>query len=243
MKKKYLAYFIAVAWQGAALSVYSDVIFDVDFEDPPHSLGSAPATGSGPGEPTTADNFVIASGVADFSTQVAMLGTDTAGGSMVFIPSSTFDSGFLTFSWDLAMLVPDDSQSTLQTTLLVSRPAGPDPLTIVQVNYSFDGSVTVTTPESGTSLAGTWTLDEAASYQLAFDLNNDIYDFFIDGSQVVFDDPIGASTVVNHTYFQRPFGSPSFAIDDVQWQVIPEPSTVALLFLALGVVAFRRFHC
>ncbi|NCC51765.1 MAG: PEP-CTERM sorting domain-containing protein [Spartobacteria bacterium] len=239
IKKKYLACFVLTALQAAAIGVYSDVIYDVDFENPPHTLGSAPVTGSGSDRPTDHNGFgwTISSGVADLSSQVAVV-DDTGFEFMSFFPGPTFDSQILTLSWDFAVLSTDNSESLLQGSMTVNSPTGPG--TLINVSYLFDGTVRVFDQVTGDQGVSTWTLGQSAEYSLLIDLDSDSYDFLVDGSPLLVDNPLDPSEDLDRVNFYRPFGSPSYAIDNFQWQIIPEPSTIALMLLALGGLAVGR---
>ncbi len=242
MKTKSLIRLLTAALQVAGPSVFSDVIYDVDFENPPHVLGSAPVTGSGSDRPTADNGFgwTIAENVADFSSQVAVVG-GKGFEFMQFFPGSTYDSQILTLSWEFAMLSTDNSESTLQGSMTVGSPTGP--ATLINVRYSFDGTVTVFDQLSGNQGAGTWTLAQSAQYALLIDFDSDNYDFLVNGSPVLTDRPIDSNEDMDRINFYRPFGSPSYAIDNFQWEIIPEPSSLILViigFVGVLVAKLRR---
>lgn len=216
----------------------AEFIFNIDFEDPPHVVGSAPATGGGPGAPTTSTSMTIATGVADYGTQVAVMDPATSLGGLGFFTGETYNDGIHAISWEWALA--QAGGGLLEAAFFVTSYAGPG--TLIQVSYRPNGSIGVTDQVSGNQDVGIWTLNESASYRIVLNFDADKYDFFIDGNQVLFGSPLDPIQNIAATSFQRPFGSPSFAIDNFQWQIIPEPGSIWLVVGGgwLVVRAWRR---
>ncbi|MBU0679003.1 MAG: PEP-CTERM sorting domain-containing protein, partial [Verrucomicrobia bacterium] len=207
-------------------------------ENPPHVLGSQPATGSGSDRPTSHNGFgwTISQNVADFSSQVAVVG-GSGYEFMGFNPGTTFTSAIAVISRELAVL---QTGTDPQANVSVAGSSLPDP---VHVDYLADGRVNVYDAVSGVATVGTWTLNQSLPYQVVIDLNADTYDFYMDSTQVLFDRPITADSEILNVSFFRPFDAASYAIDNFRWDIIPEPSTWALMLTAsllFGINALKR---
>ena len=81
-----------------ASRAWGDIIFSVDFEDPPHSSGSQAANGSPP-DYVTSGGFGITY-VTEFGSQGASTTASESGNSMLFDSGMTYASGVHSISWD-----------------------------------------------------------------------------------------------------------------------------------------------
>lgn len=231
--KKCFALFGAFAMVGfLATSGRADVIYNVDFENPPHVVDQPVVTGSGSDTPSGADpSVIVRTGVADFTTQVASL---EPAGAMNFFSATPSSTDIALISWDLAMLSfgtgggPDTAAIAIQSSAAGSI--------IVDFRDDFDIQV------GGVSV-GSFTLAQQDTFLFAFDLNSDMYDFSLNGSPVLTDQPLGSSFDIQNVLFSREnLENPSYAVDNFQWTVIPEPSTIVLMLLALGGLALGRIR-
>ena len=103
-----LAVILAVLWMGPG---YGDVIYDVTFENPPHTNGLVPTYGEGMDRPNNGSWFVVSNGLSGFSSQAAVV-DDYPGfpASMEFVPSGvSLSTGVHVIEWDWEMLETDDS--------------------------------------------------------------------------------------------------------------------------------------
>lgn len=215
----------------------ADIIYEVDFENPPHVVGSPPATGSGPDRPTTVDLVAVSDSVAAFPTQSAFFDSTAGFAGMSFNPGPVFSTGIHLISWDIVMLSvmgPDDPQA------FVNIPATSGAQAFA-VEFYLNGDIVINDALNGSSIVSSYTLEQADAFGFLFDMDADTYDLLINGSPVVSDAPMQPTRDLFYVSFTGGrFGENTFAIDNFQWQIIPEPSTIALMLLALGGLAVGR---
>lgn len=210
----------------------ADIIYDVNFEDPPHVLDSAVVSGSAADRPSTVvPDVIVRDSLGDFTSQVASL---EGGGIMAFNPTPVFDSGVALFSWDLAMLSTGGIELEQAYVSIDPEPAtGGGALIFL---FMLNGDIEF----NGTPIA-TYTLGSQDAFEVAVDLNNDLYDVTLNSSPILADVPLSAGWSPDLVTFGRGFtADPRYAVDNFQWQIIPEPSTIALMLLALGGLAVGR---
>ncbi|NCC53072.1 MAG: PEP-CTERM sorting domain-containing protein [Spartobacteria bacterium] len=242
MMRKYLIPLIALALGAGAAIVYSDIIFDVDFENPPHVAGSPPVTGSSVNQPTgISGSWDIATGVADFSSQVALL--DSTSGGMGFVPSDVYTTGIHIFRWEYALVTVDSSQGQLQTSVMFINDGMSRPAQEVIISYLDDGTLNISDPLNGGTGVSNWLLNQSATYALTIDLDSQTYGFTVDAQPIVTDTPLNPGAFLTGMSFQTPFNMPSYGLDNFQWQIIPEPTTLGLMLVALGALGLRVFRC
>ncbi|NCC52620.1 MAG: PEP-CTERM sorting domain-containing protein [Spartobacteria bacterium] len=238
MKKKRLTTCLIAAHIIIACSS-ADIIFNVDFENPPHVAGSSPVTGSAPDRPSgISGTWDVATGVADFSTQVAVLNSS---GGMGFSPGVDYVSGLHLFQWEWALVTGDNSQGELQTAFLFNGVDGAQPE--VNVSFLFDGTVFVSDPLNGLVNVATFTTGQAHSFELLVNLDAATYDFSMDQNPLLSSRPMDPNPDITALGIQQPFNSATFALDNFQWQIIPEPTTLGLMLVALGALGLRVFRC
>jgi len=214
-----------------ALAVEGDFIFNVDFEDPPHVVNQQVVTGSAVDLPTGADPTVmIRTNLADFTTQVASL---EPAGAMGFFYAPSVASGLVRLSWDLA-LIDHGPGSGFESAAVGVQSSGGGGLNIF---YLKDMTITLNGMNVGTCTTGV-----SDNFSFVFDLNADIYDFSMNGSSVLTNQALGASFDLQNVVFSRDSDEfPSYAVDNFQWEVIPEPSASVLMLLGgLGCLLFKR---
>jgi hypothetical protein len=204
------------------------VVYNVDFEDPPHVVDQPVITGVGTDRPYDAAGFVVRDSLADFTTQVA----SREGGFLSFSPESSSSSGLVRLSWDMAML-------TL-------GPNGPETAGIIidgvaTIYFMQDLSIKTGAGSGGLTL-GTFTLEQQDHFEFLIDLDSYFYDVYFNSSLVLGDQPIGIGTEIAYVTFGADFdASPTYAIDNFRWEIIPEPSTLMLLIIGgLGVAATQK---
>lgn len=226
---------ITIAVVGVAMCIVplarGDIIFSVDFEDPPHAAGSQTAHGTPP-DYVTSGGFGVAY-VPEFASQGAQT---TAPGSldpyMLFDSGTSYSSGVHSISWDwiqysYATVFSPDSAVNI----------GPSELNLAhsQGSMSIGQELGALTPYSGSYSTGT-----VYTYAFLIDLDTDSYDFSINGAPVLtgqtFTEPASLSTVT----FNSPWQS-DHAVDNFRWEIVPEPSTLVLISLGLLGVCGRRF--
>lgn len=211
-------------------AVRADIIYAVDFEDPPHTVDQQVALGPASDRPQFADTSVfVRDSLGDFTTQVASL---EPAGAMTFLPATTFSSQIALISWDLAML---DIGSLAPAAVSIGTSEG------VPVTTTFMGDMSIQI--DGVNV-GSYTLGQLDSFAFMIDIDNALYGFSLNGSPVLTDQPlVGTDWVLRDVSFGRGnLADPSYAVDNFQWQIIPEPSTFALMLLALGSLALRQLR-
>lgn len=220
--------FIAVALPPSL----GDTIYNVSFEDPPHTIDTAVATGVGMNDrpDLTIGTVVTRAGLADFSTQVASL---EPAGLMRFFVSTPSSAGLVTLSWEMAILSfgPGGLSDTAQVTI---EPSGVAPLVM---SWQRDYDFTI----DGANVA-TFALGQHDHYEILLDLDNDTYDFALNGTAVMTNQALNSSFDVHYVSFgSENLQSPSYAVDNFSWETIPEPSTWLLMTTgSLAVVYGNR---
>ncbi len=215
------------------------MLFDVAWNDPPHSAGSAPATdlsGTSPDRPGEVQGATVRAGVAGFSGQAAVL----SGGGNAFInfyQSPSFTSGVHRISWLASMLTMDPNTSVIAQSID----------NVVSCSFLSGGNIRIYSGNSPDTIIGTWALGEIYQFETLLNLDSDTYDFYFNGNQVITGQALDSNASISQFGFQRPYGNSEFAIDNVQWEVIsgiPEPGTLSLLMLGLPSLCYlrRRFQ-
>lgn len=209
---------------------HGDMIYNVSFEDPPHTLNSPVANGGGIDQPSGTIGSVIArSGIADFSSQVASL---EPAGLMSFFSDSPISSGLVLLSWDLAIIGfgPGGLSDTAQVSV---NSSGTGPL-LMTWQRDFDFTI------GGASVA-TFALDQQDHYEVLLDLDNDTYDFAFNGVPVLTNQAVESSFNVHYVNFgSENLQSPTYAVDNFRWEVVPEPSTWLLISTGCLAAVYGR---
>lgn len=215
-----------------ASHVQADVFFDVDFENPPHTVGQPPATGPESDRPSDTQLTVVDNDISGFSGQVGRFTSDGMNAYASFPLQSSVTSGIHSISWDAAMLSLDSSDG-LQVAMTIGGGDG----TGIDLSTQFltGGDIVVTDPSDGGfgEVISTWSLGEVFQFHALLDLDNDTYDYFLNGSQVIDDQSLETDASIYSAVFQRPFVNSEFALDNFRWETvaIPEPGTLTLLGL------------
>lgn len=214
-------------------TAHAFMIVDVMWNDPPHTVGSAPASdpsGTSPDRPTTVQQATIRNDIAGFDGQVAVL--DGVENSFIgFSQNTSFTSGVHRISWWAAMLTSDPATDVIAQSIDNE----------VSCSFLRGGDIRVYSGDSPDTIIGTWALGEVYQFEALLNLDTDTYDFYFNGSQVIASQALEPNASFSQFGFQRPYGSSEFAVDNIQWEVvsgIPEPSTVSLLLLGMPSLCF-----
>ncbi len=182
---------------GALDARASDVLYDVDFETPPHVLGSTPTTGDGPAPRETISSVV-------FGAPTVVLGYESLGQQPLLFDSS--DQAADQIRLDLSNL-PASDHYCIEADLLISAQAGTDTgFTILhdtpQVrNIRFEnGEIRTFVPFIGGSLIGTYTRGDVIQVRSEIDFPTDLWTISIDGS-VAFTGSFGGATALTSLRF------------------------------------------
>ena len=211
-----------------ASRAWGDIIFNVDFEDPPHTAGAQAANGSPPDYVTTG-GFGITY-VPEFGSQGASTTASGSGNSMLFDSGTTYASGVHSISWDwiqyayAPVFIPDSGVNI-----------GPSVWNLSHVR----GSVSLSPYDSPDDpYSGTYSTGIVYSYSFLLDLDADSYDFAINGTTVVDGGALSNTVSLSSVTFYNPWGS-DHAVDNFRWEIVPEPSTLVLISLGLLGVCGR----
>lgn len=229
-----MKYLIVVIFLLLPVSVaQADMFYNVDFEDPPHILGQVPTTGTGIDRPYQTQLTVIDSGISGFSGQAGRF-TDVGSNAYTwFLLGSSVTSGIHSISWDAAMLSLDSSDG-LQVAMTIGGGDG----TGIDLSTRFltGGNIVVSDPfdSVGEEVIDTWSVGEVFQFQALLDLNNDTYDYFLNGSQVIDGQSLETDASISEVMFQRPFVTSEFTLDNFRWEYTPIPEPTTLTLLGLG---------
>lgn len=222
-----------------SLTTQADILFNVDFENPPHVLGQAPTTGMAPDRPFDTQLTVVDSGIAGFSGQVGRFTSDGVNAYSVFALSSAMSSGIHSIIWEASMLTFDASDG-LQVGMTIGEGGGTanDLITL----FLTSGNIVVFDPGDGGNgeTIGTWSTGQVFQFQALLNLNNDTYDYFLNGNQVIYGQSLQTDASISTAVFQRPFVTSEFAFDNFRWEIVPEPSTISLLLVGVAGMLWRR---
>ncbi len=224
------------------------VIFDADFNDQP--LGPLAVQAKTDPLPLELPTDVIrdsgctvdvSASEGDLTEKPVLLGP-VAGGlaSASFHNPTASSAGLWTVSWDSLVLDMPVLSSPLQGQVYIIKSNLSDAWGL---KYNTDGTFMV---EDGTGFKffGNFRLGIADHFDLMLDLDNDTYDLWINGSSAVSGN-VSASADFSHTYF-RSNGRESaqdparFVFDNLTVNFVPEPSTLLLCIIALGMVGRWR---
>jgi hypothetical protein len=207
----------------------ADIIYNVDFENPPHVLDAPVVTGGGSDRPSgTTGNVVVRDSPGDFTTQVASL---EPAGSMGFNPGTPSSAGLVLISWDMAILSLGGNPGAAFMAVQGSAAGA--------VGLIFNQDLTI--DDGGGMQVGVFALGQQVHFEYAFDLDNDFYNLSMNGSPVQSNQSLDPAFDIQNVLFTRDsFADPDYAIDNFQWQTIPEPSTFLLTVLGLFVFGLRR---
>ncbi len=220
----------SVLMMAGSFATSGSVLYDVDFENPPHTNGSPVTAGPGSDRPLGGQNFVV-SNLTLFGSQTAVVNADGLFAWMSFNNAgSYYTSGVHLIQWDWALLSPDGATDP-QTSVIIGNGGS-----YVALTYQRDGFISAFDAE-GTTNAGVYVPGTAYNYQVVLDLDASRYSFWIDGQEAVTNRSYPAGSSFEYLRFYRPFGSPSYAVDNFYWEIIPEPSTFLLVVVGLPIAA------
>jgi hypothetical protein len=209
------------------------VVYNVDFENPPHVVDQPVVTGVGTDRPYDAAGFVVRDSLADFTTQVA----SREGGFLSFSPESYSSSGLVRLSWDMAMLTlgPNGPETAAVSVDLYN--SGNESWSAITTYFMQDLTIQI----AGMNV-GAFTLGQQDSFEFLLNMDTGLYDTYLNSSLVLNDQSFGSGLSVANVAFGADFdASPTYAIDNFRWEIIPEPSTLILLILGgLGVAATKK---
>ena len=217
-----------------ARSTHAFMLYDISWDNPPHEIGSAPSTdssGASPDRPTSVQQVTTRDNISGMDGPAAVLeGYENS--FIGFFPNQTFTSGVHRISWWAAMLTMDPNTSVIAQTV-AGQTGNP-----VACSFINGGDITL-----NQNTIGTWALGEIYKFETLLNLDSDTYDFFFNGNQVITGQALEPNANISQFGFQRPYGSSEFAVDNIQWEVIPgipEPGTISLLMLGLPSLCFLR---
>lgn len=209
---------------------WGDIIFSVDFEDPPHTAGAQAANGSPP-DYVTSGGFGITY-VSEFGSQGANSASTGADSFMAFDSGTTYTSGIHAISWDWIQY-----EYSINFGIDSAANIGPSQLNLAHEN----GTVLLGPPgEFAYPYAGSYATGVVYNYSFVIDMDSSSYDFAINGGTVVNGGALSNTVSLSSVTFYDPWGS-NHAIDNFRWEIIPEPSTLVLISLGLLGVCGRRF--
>ncbi len=228
MKSCHLSLPILLA-MGVAAS--ADYIFNVDFENPPHVVNQQVVAGSAIDRPTYAEETVLArTNVADFTTQVASL---EPAGAMAFFYGPAVTSGLVRLSWDMAVLSLGTGGGL--DTAAVAIQSSPTGVGDVFIDYEYDFDL-----EIGDVDVGTYALGNQHHLEFLFDLDSDVFNVWLNSSLVLTNIAVNPTFDIQNVLFSREnLQDPTYAVDNFQWEIIPEPSTVLMMLLGSIVFVFQ----
>lgn len=210
------------------------VVYNVDFENPPHALDAAPVTGSGADRPWSfTPNVMIRDSLADFTTQVAAF---EGGGMMSFRPESPSTSMIVRLSWDMAMLTLGPNGPETAGIAIDSSGGGG-----IWMFFMQDYTIQIG-PGFGGITIGSFTLGQKDNFQFLLDLDSGLYDVYMNSTLALSNQALGVGFDVANVFFGADYlANPTYAIDNFRWEIIPEPSTLILIILGgLGVAATQK---
>lgn len=164
----------------ASTATAGDLLYNLDFGTPPHTLGSTPATGEGPTPRETISSI-------GFGTPTVVLGFEALQDQPLLFDSA--DGSGDQIRIDLTT-VPASDTYCIETELLISAQDGNDTrFTLIhdagQIrNLEFrQGAIQTFIPGVGTTDVGTYTRGEILSIRSEIDLPADSWTIFINGTQ------------------------------------------------------------
>jgi hypothetical protein len=216
------------------LPTSADIVYNVNYENPPHINGSAVITGTGADRPFSADNTIAATGIGDFDSQVAV----ASNGGMSFFPSTASSAGLVSISWQYAMLSFSDGLS-IESGMFIFSSSGPALITLL---WQDDNTIMMQSSLGSTNI-GMFALGVHDDYGVLIDFDANQYDFSINGNPLLVGVPIGASQDAQFVTFDNyQISSPTYAIDNFRWEIVPEPSSIMLIAVAGLALAGRRLR-
>lgn len=210
----------------------ADLIFDVDFDNPPHVLDAAVAAGIASDRPSSVvPNVVVRDSLGDFTTHFASF---EGGGIMGFNPSAVFSSGVALFSWDMAMLSTGGIELEQARVSIDPEPATGGSSLIF--HFMLGGDI-----EFNGSVISTYTFGLHDTFEVAVDLDNDLFDVNLNSSAVLTDQPLIPDWSPDLVVFGGGFlADPRYVVDNFTWLTVPEPSTFLFTLLGLLLVVRNR---
>lgn len=224
-------FLVVLAATAAQPPTFGDMIYNVTFEDPPHTLNAAVVSGSGNDRPIwTVGSVITRSGIADFATQVASF---EPAGQMGFYYEPASSSGLLLLSWDMAITDYGPGGPDTAAVLIQTSPSGNGSLSMF---WQTDNDFRI-----GGTTAATFTVGQQDHYEFLLDLDNDRYDFGFNGVAVLTNQSLDASFDVQNVLFgAENLRAPTYAVDNFQWNVVPEPSTWLLISTGCLAAVYGR---
>ncbi|MBU1693136.1 MAG: hypothetical protein KKC51_04145 [Verrucomicrobia bacterium] len=199
-----------------------DIVYEVTFEDPPHVLDQPIVVGVGSDRPSSyIGNLYCRAGLGDFTSQVA-----SAESAMItFNPGVVFTAGLVRMSWDMAVLQTQGSEPE-QVTANIQATAGGHPPGMYFVYY-INGEIRL-----GTDVVGSYTLGLQDHFEVVMDMDNDRFDVLLNSVYLRTNEVMSSNWSPEQLGFNTGFmASPRYAVDNVRWEIIPEPSTNVLISL------------
>jgi len=216
----------SLLYAGTMSDGFSDIVYYIDYEAPTYTNGQQIGGGS---------TETISDSINGLSTQGLLI--HDGGGINYFAPQA-FTSGVHLVSWDFAIpggqganviinaqLHSAGSQSILFDTTIAGSASG------IEVEYG-QGF-----PQRPSVLIN---IGEAYSFQVLMNLDANFYSFWLDGN--LLEDAVGISSETSLEFVafgQNQTLGLQAGIDNFRWEVVPEPSTMALLALAGVGLAIR----
>lgn len=222
MKSTILAALLLVGFLPAALS---DLVYDVDYEPPAYTNGQQ--LGGGTTE-------TISDSINGFTSQALLIHD---GGGIDYLAPVGFTNGVHLVSWDLSIPTQQGSSSIIYAQL------GSGPI-LFDMHVTGDGSGLSVEYGFGFPQRPSISINSGQSYSfdILMDLDANYYSFRLDGSLLEDTVSIPSDASLGDVFFgQNQTPGLQAGIDNFRWEVVPEPSSLVLLFIGCtGVYLARR---
>lgn len=229
---------LSILMLNAVSHVQASIIFDVNFESPLYSNGQSITGGSEPNEPSGAVGGslnTVSDSILGFSSQAALF---SSGGQMNFDPiAGPFNSGIHLITWDMGAPVwPSQGVVTFDGTSQVLFSVSFQPS---NAQHPSDPVIEYGLGLNRPSIVNT--TGTANSFQMIFDLDNDMVDFWINGSLLEDNYSISSGASLDLVSFsQNVVPGYQYGMDNFRWEIVPEPSAILLMLSGLSMLAMHR---